>query len=160
LTSQVARIVKNAYPGNESPLTWVDRVAFARRAIELAIADLTAASGLTGWVFFDRALVDAAAALQHLTGELALAALGAAYRYHERVFFTPPWAEIYVKDSERRHSFDDAGAEYDRLSEVYPSLRYEVVTPERAEHLRPMSPAGGGGRASTSSATEWRNGTQ
>jgi predicted ATPase len=44
------------------------------------------------------------------------------------VFFTPPWPEIYVRDLERRHSFDEVVAEYDRLSEVYPSLRYEVVT--------------------------------
>jgi predicted ATPase len=47
-------------------------------------------------------LVDAAAALEHLTGEPALATLGGAHRYHKRVFITPPWPEIYVEDAERR----------------------------------------------------------
>jgi predicted ATPase len=81
---------------------------------------------LDGWVFFDRGLVDAAAALQHLTGELVLAALGQAHRYHRRVFLAPPWPEIYVTDRERRHGLDAAIAEYSRLLEVYPLLGYEV----------------------------------
>ena len=55
------------------------------------------------------------AALEHLTGEPALADLGQRHRYHRRVFLAPPWWEIYVSDPERRHGFEDAVAEYDRL---------------------------------------------
>ena len=62
--------------GHGAALPWVDKTAFARRAIVLALADRVAANRATGWVFFDRGLIDAAAALQHLTGEPALAALG------------------------------------------------------------------------------------
>ncbi|MGB8363831.1 MAG: AAA family ATPase [Rhizomicrobium sp.] len=63
------------------------------------------------------------------------------YRYHPRVFITPPWPEIFVNDPERRHNFDDAVAEYERLIEAYPSLGYEVVllpkteTTERADFV-------------------------
>ncbi len=116
-----------------SALPWVNGVAFVRRAVELALADRVAANRLSGWVFFDRGMVDAAAALQHLTGEPALATLGEAYRYHRRVFITPPWPEIYVEDPERRHGFDDAVAEYERLVEVYPSLGYDVVMLPKSE---------------------------
>src|SRR3954451_9444311 len=70
------RIVKDELQREGAALPWVNGTAFARRAIEVALADRVAASRLKGWVFFDRGLVDAAAALQHLTGEPALATLG------------------------------------------------------------------------------------
>ena len=121
------RIVRQELLGEGSALPWVDGVAFARRAIALAIADHTTAAHSAGWVFFDRGLVDAAAALQHLTGEAVLTTLGQTYRYHPRVFLAPPWREIYATDPERRHGFDVAIAEYPRLLRAYPSLGYEVT---------------------------------
>jgi predicted ATPase len=121
------RIVKEELASGGSALPWVDEVAFARRAIAMALADRVTASGLDGWVFFDRGLVDAAAGLQHLTGEQMLAALGQCHRYHRRVFLTPPWYEIYETDPERRHGFGVAAAEYSRLCEAYPLLGYEVL---------------------------------
>jgi predicted ATPase len=93
----------------------------------VAMADRVSAHQLSGWVFFDRGLVDAAAALQHLTRELALDRIGSLHRYHRRVFFAPPWPEIYATDTERRHDLDAAIAEYNRLSSTYPSLGYEVI---------------------------------
>jgi len=125
------RIVQEEMRGDGLALPWVDATAFARRAIALAITDRAVAKGAAGWVFFDRGLIDAAAALQHLTGEPALATLGQAHRYHRRVFLTPPWPEIYVADTERRHGLDAAIAEYQHLLEVYPSLGYAVtILPE------------------------------
>jgi predicted ATPase len=121
------RIVRDELQRAGAALPWVNGTAFARRAIEMALADRVAASRLAGWVFFDRGLVDAAAALEHLTGEPAPATLGGAHRYHQRVFVTPPWREIYVEDAERRHGFDAAVAEHERLVEAYASLGYTVV---------------------------------
>src|SRR5271157_209214 len=121
------RIVKEEMLGKGLALPWADKIAFARRAIALALADRTTANRESGWVFFDRGLIDAAAALQHLRGEPALATLAPAHRYHPRVFLAPPWPEIYVTDAERRHDLDAAVAEYQRLLDVYPSLGYEVT---------------------------------
>ncbi|MBY3483805.1 AAA family ATPase [Rhizobium laguerreae] len=121
------RIVKQEIESGGTALPWADMAAFARSAIEMAIADHKAAREQAGWTFFDRGLIDAAAALQHLTGEPALEKLSAAHRYHPRVFLTPPWPEIYTTDPERRHGFDEAVAEYDRLVAVYPTLGYDVV---------------------------------
>ena len=50
--------------------------AFARRAVEIALADRAAANREAGWVFFDRGLLDAAAAIQHLSGEPTPKTLG------------------------------------------------------------------------------------
>jgi predicted ATPase len=121
------RIVRAEMHANGRALPWVDRAAFARRAIALALADRIAVTGYDGWVFFDRGLIDAAAALQHVTGALVLKALASVHRYHCRVFLAPPWPEIYATDAERRHGFDAAVAEYRRLLDVYPSLGYAVT---------------------------------
>ena len=121
------RIVREELQSDGRALPWVDGVAFARRAIETALADLAAAAGQAGWVFFDRGLVDAASALEQLTGEPALEQLEAARRYHRRIFLTPPWPEIYVTDEERRHGLEAGVEEYERLLQVYPALGYEVT---------------------------------
>lgn len=121
------RIVAQELESGGAALPWIDGAAFARRAIAMAQDDLAAARAFAGWVFFDRGLVDAAGYLQHLTGEPALEQLDAAHAYHRRVFLTPPWAEIYGADRERRHDFASAVAEYERLAETYPALGYETV---------------------------------
>jgi predicted ATPase len=121
------RIVREALQCGETALPWIDPAAFARRAAELAIADHEAAHGREGLVFFDRSLVDAASALENATGEPALEALGRARRYGRVVFLAPPWPEIHVADPERRHGFEEAVAEYERLTRAYPALGYRVV---------------------------------
>ncbi len=123
------RIVSAEMRTNGIALPWNDPIAFLRRAVAMALEDRSAVgsdSKPDGWVFFDRGLIDAAAGLQYLTGEPLLANLGQRHRYHQRVFLTPPWPEIHVQDPERRHSLEDATAEYSRLLEAYPALGYEV----------------------------------
>jgi len=138
------RIVKEELAGKGTALPWVDLAAFARRALAMALDDLRSADALHGWVFFDRGLIDAAAGLQHLTGEPVLAPLGRTHRYHRRVFLAPPWPEIYVTDPERRHGPEAAHAEYGRLLDAYPSLGYEtsilpkVGVAERADFVLEM----------------------
>jgi predicted ATPase len=101
--------------------------AFARRALAMALEDRSSAHQQDGWTFFDRGLIDAAAGLQHVTGEPILEDIGRTHRYHRRVFLAPPWPEIYRNDGERRHDLKAAEAEYTRLLHVYPALGYEVV---------------------------------
>jgi predicted ATPase len=120
------RIVKEELREGGLALPWKDGSAFARRAIAMALEDRAQAAKVKGWVFFDRGLVDAAAALQHLTGEPAPAALAREHRYHQKVFLAPPWPEIYVKDPERRHDFRAAEDEYSRLLDAYRALGYTV----------------------------------
>jgi predicted ATPase len=120
------RIVSEEMKRGGRALPWLDAVAFARRAIEVALADRTVADASARWVFFDRRLIDAAAALEHLTGEPVVKSLGSVYRCNKRVFLAPAWPEIYASDEERRHGFAEAVAEYGRLVEVYPLLGYDI----------------------------------
>ncbi len=121
------RIVRHELATGGSALPWIDAAAFARRAIETALADHHAADTYSGWVFFDRGLVDAAAALEHITGEPMLQRLGTLHRYHRRMFLAPPWAEIYRADTERQHGFEAGLDEYRRLKKAFRDLRYDVV---------------------------------
>lgn len=121
------RIVREALQGDGGALPWIDMAAFARRAIDVALADRDAMQAETGWVFFDRGLIDAASALEAATGEPVLAALNAGHRYHRRVFLAPPWPEIHQTDAERRHDFRAALDEHSRLEAALPLLGYEVL---------------------------------
>jgi predicted ATPase len=131
------RIVREEMDKGGSALPWIDAAAFARRAIELSLADLAGAGGATDWVFFDRGLIDAEAALRQLTNQPPPDASHQAHYYHRQVFLAPPWPEIYRQDPERRHGYDDAVAEYGRLARAYPSLGYEVtLLPKSAVEAR------------------------
>ena len=120
------RIVSEEMESGGAALPWVDPEAFARRAVAMARDDRARMAGEAGWVFFDRGLVDAVVALAASGGEDVAQTLGAS-RYCPTVFMTPPWPEIFRADAERRHGFDAALAEYQRLAVAYPRLGYDVV---------------------------------
>ncbi len=65
--------------------------------------------------------------MEHATGEPLIRRLGETHRYHRVVFFAPPWPEIYVDDAERRHGFEAARAEAERLLAAYTLLGYQTV---------------------------------
>lgn len=92
------RIVIEEMNNGGLALPWVDMAAFARRAIATALTDRSSAPASGGWIFFDRSLIDAAIALQHLTREPVLEEFGQTHRYHRRVFLTPPWPELYFTE--------------------------------------------------------------
>lgn len=120
------RIVLEELGNKSDALPWSNPKAFARRAIEMALVDRTNVSACGDWVFFDRGLVDACASLEHLTTTPMLQELAQNHPYHQKVFLAPPWSEIYSQDSERRHDFEDAAAEYSRLVEAYSMLGYQI----------------------------------
>ena len=126
------RIIAEEAASGGDALPWADLAAFLRRAIAMALRDREEAADHQGWVFFDRGLVDAASALEALTGEPILHRLCDVHRYHRRMFMAPPWPEIHVTDADRRHGFDAAVAEYERLMQTYPALGYEVLSLPKA----------------------------
>lgn len=141
-SSVIAALAKQGYKVIEEPgrrivqeeaekrstknLPWVNPVNFARRAIELSLKDLKSTSNETQWTFFDRGLIDAIVALQHFSGVSEFRLL-ADLKFYPKVFFTPPWQEIYQSDVERQHSFETAKDEYDRLLNAYTHLNFQIV---------------------------------
>ncbi|MEZ6002492.1 AAA family ATPase [Hyphomonas sp.] len=120
------RVVEAEQATGGNALPWTDIEAFLHRTLDLAIADHMAARELTGPVFFDRGVVDAVAALTHVTGDPAAGALAETYRYGRTVFLAPPWPEIFTADAARRHGIDEAVAEYTRLETAFPAFGYDT----------------------------------
>ena len=123
------RIVREELAGEGSALPWIDLAAFARRAIRMAVADWRRARecGDAGaWTFFDRGVIDAASAFDVATGRKVLAPFARRYRYRPLVFLAPPWPEIHTGDDGRRHGFEAATEEYERLASELPALGYET----------------------------------
>jgi len=118
------RIVTEEIAGDDKALPWVDLRVFAQRALKMARSDLEAAHRFEGNVFFDRGLVDAAVALEHLGGPPVGEILGETHAYAERVFVFPPWQKLFAEDAERRHDFDAAVQEYHQINHSSDSLGY------------------------------------
>lgn len=146
------RVVKAEQASGGNALPWTDVEAFLHRTLDLAVADHKAAQDLTGPVFFDRGVVDAAVALSHVTGDPSAGALAETYRYNRTVFMVPPWPEIFTSDEARKHGINEAVAEYARLEAAFPAFGYDTdVLPKasveaRADYVMSSLPNAGGDR--------------
>ncbi len=127
------RIVAAEQAGTGNALPWGDMHAFARKAILLAKEDLEKARGHVGPVFFDRGVIDAAVALEHAGGPSCDDTLGSVPDYNKRVILAPPWPEIFVQDSARKHGFAAATEEYHRIKTRLIALGYEVCLLPKAD---------------------------
>ena len=82
-----------------------------------------------GLNFYDRGILDIAA-YQEKSNQAIFEELEKAineHRYHEKVFITPPWKEIYVNDNERKESFEDAMEIHDYLVKAYTENNYQLI---------------------------------
>lgn len=80
-------------------------------------------------IFFDRSFLDAVSYYQTYAkinvdfyNELI-----DQFKFNNPVFMTPPWKEIFSEDAERKHSYEAAVSEYDRLKQFYPEQGYTVT---------------------------------
>jgi predicted ATPase len=127
-------------------LPWADRAAFAERMLSEDVRSYREAEKLGGPVIFDRGVPD-------VLGYLRLTGLPVppdvehsahTFRYNNRVFIAPPWQEIFVQDSERKQTWDEAEATYRVMVDVYSALGYELIplplvsVAERVEFVRAM----------------------
>lgn len=102
------------------PAPWEDLAGFLRACLALAVEDHARACAMAGPVIFDRSAVDALSGLAAL-GEVVC---DPGLRYASPVFLTPPWPELFASEPERRHGFDAAVAEYERLVRAFPAAGY------------------------------------
>lgn len=115
------RVLREEQQGDGRALPLVDALAFGRRVMAVSVADYEAARGLT---FFDRGVVDAGVIIVSRGGQLATEV--ARYRY-DCVFFAAPWPEIYEVNEDRRHDFEKAQSDYDRMKAAYLHAGYAPI---------------------------------
>lgn len=84
-------------------------VEFAREVVRRDIAAYEASRSATGWVFFDRGLVDGLGLLSESENlaEEELQSMLARHPFHGEAFVLPPWPQIYATDNERDQTFAD-----------------------------------------------------
>jgi predicted ATPase len=92
----------------------------------MATNDLASVQNQDGLVFFDRGLIDAAMALEYSGGKRYRDILGDEKHYFNKVFLAPPWPEIFEQDDERKHDFQSAVDEFDRIQSALIELKYDV----------------------------------
>jgi predicted ATPase len=121
-------IVKAELASGGEALPWTNPQHFAERCITVAIEHIKASEAET-LAFFDRSLIDAVSALEHMNLPVPEAAHRALAEnpYTHRVFMAPPWRELFTTDTERRHSFEDSEAEYERLQVSYKTRGHDIV---------------------------------
>jgi predicted ATPase len=80
-------------------------------------------------LFFDRSFLDGAMLIQR-NDEIYFEEIRDiinTHRFKTKVFFTPPWQEIYTIDYERDQGFEEAVETYENLHGWYKSQGYEPV---------------------------------
>lgn len=122
-------VVRQELRCSGSALPWENPVAFSKKCIDLSIQRYKAATQSGQMVFFDRSLIDAVSALMFLEPDCAepYSNLIGEYPYASTVFMTPPWFELFEVDAERRNTFEDSVAEYERLLVSYSSAGYSIL---------------------------------
>jgi predicted ATPase len=123
------QIVKEQQFLTGNALPWTDPLQFVELSVSRSIHQMALAARGDQRSFLDRGIVDAISFLEHLFLPVPLHLENAVkqLRYHRRVFIAPPWPEIFAADAERRHSFDEAKAQYSSLLRTYERLGYSLV---------------------------------
>ena len=102
--------------GNALP--WTDPLQFVELSVSRSIHQMALAARVDQRSFLEHLFLPVPLHLENAVKQL---------RYHRRVFIAPPWPEIFAADAERRHSFDEAKAQYSSLLRTYERLGYSLV---------------------------------
>jgi predicted ATPase len=129
------QIVKEQHFIGGPALPWSEPRQFVELCVSRAMHQMALAARVDGLVFFDRGIVDAVGALEHIGTPIPthLANAAARLRYHRQVFMAPPWPEIFTTDAERKHGFDAALASYAAQRRTYERLGYTLVDLPRTD---------------------------
>jgi len=110
-------------------LPWSDRELFAELMLNWEIRSYREALKHRGPVIFDRGVPDVAGYLRmcKLPIPSHIQKACQTFHYNRRVLIAPPWERIFVQDSERKQSFEEAQATYQALIHTYSELGYELI---------------------------------
>ena len=79
--------------------------------------------------YYDRGIPDIIGFLMKDKKEISadLIELSNKYKYHSKIFITPPWEAIFQRDNERKEDFVAAIKVHKCLESIYSTLGYELV---------------------------------
>jgi predicted ATPase len=109
-------------------LPWMDISCFSAKVLEGMIVSWNSAPA-DELTFFDRGIPDIIAYLdvaQIPVPEIYYEALKL-YPYHRQVFILPPWEKIYVNDTERWQTFEEAIRINEAIRNTYKTCGFELI---------------------------------
>lgn len=130
IVPEVARaIIKHQQAHGGNAIHTGDRDAFLELMLEQSIVDYSNMQLEKAAVFFDRGIPDLYGYSKTFCGGLTATIQEAVshFRYNKTVFLFPPWAEIYVNDSERQQDFAEALKTYHAVKSAYQDCDYFLV---------------------------------
>lgn len=131
-------VIQEQVASSGQALPWADASRFADLLLEQSIAtyreqaliwNAQPAKYPQSPVYFDRGIGDAftCADLLGHTLPLALCEHAKHYRYRDPVFLAPWWPEIYITDTERRQSREEAERTEHAIVTTYTELGYRIL---------------------------------
>jgi len=122
------RLIIEEVANGSDCLPWLDVSCFSIKVLREMIAawEYESVHSLT---FFDRSIPDIIAYLE--IGDIAVDPMYyqalAKHPYHHQAFILPPWSDIYVNDSERWQTFDEAVAIHEAIRDTYSRCGFELI---------------------------------
>ncbi|WP_417369975.1 AAA family ATPase [Flavobacterium beibuense] len=121
-------IIQEQVKNNGNALPWKNTFKYKKLMLQKSIEDYKNANKEL-ITFFDRGIPDtlcySKVLNEEITPEENLASI--AYRYNKKVFWLPPWKEIYTTDSERKQNWTEAKRIAFLMKETYLNYDYEVI---------------------------------
>lgn len=124
-------IIQEQVAAGGSAVPWLDAPRFAESLLERSIATYVeqAARNHRAAIYFDRGIGDGltyAGIIGH-TLPAALRSDALQHRYRDPVFLAPWWPEIYVTDTERKESREQAESTEHAIVKTYTELGYRLI---------------------------------
>jgi predicted ATPase len=128
------QVVKEELQAGGDGLPWINVARFVELCVLRGTQFYETASKQDTVTIFDRSILDNTTGLGRLGLPMPAHYVEAlrVYRYSETVYLVPPWKELFRNDTERRHSFAEAEAEYDWLLKAYKENGYTTVVVPKA----------------------------
>jgi len=105
---------------------WLDNDRFVDLTTARDVADFDRRASEARRVFFDRGIFDMYGANGAVPSPELVEAIRTR-RCNRQVFVFPPWREIYATDGERKQTWAEAEATFDKVMQTLPTLGYEPV---------------------------------
>ncbi|OJJ15021.1 hypothetical protein BKI52_39840 [marine bacterium AO1-C] len=123
------RLIQEQHQQPNPALPWINLPLFAELCLEQMMTQHADAQPQC-LNFYDRAIPDIIAYLRN-GGEAVPTVYEQILRektYEKRVFFAPPWPQIYVNDQERPQKYEESCRISALLKETYEQLGYQLIT--------------------------------
>jgi len=127
---EVARqIIQEQVKIEGDALHWKNQIKFRDLMLSRSIYTFEQISEIEKPVFFDRGISELIGYCRLINCDIPEYLYNAAkmFRCNKQVFLMPPWKEIYLKDAERKHDWQEAVNTYQRVSESYLETGYQII---------------------------------